>query len=149
MFKRFWRAVTPAVACLALAGCFLQPGKFNSALDLRKDGTFTFTYKGQIYMLALSKLAEEASKADASSEFVKQPCLNDDLKEHPCTAAEVAEQKRKWQEDKQQKPQQDEQNRAGDARDDGRNRPERSAGGHATGRAHAAAGRLAFGELPR
>lgn len=111
MFKRFWRAAVPALACLALTGCFLQPGKFDSALDLRKDGTFTFTYKGQIYMLALSKLAEEASKADASSEFVKQPCLNDDLKEHPCTAAEVAEQKRKWQEDKQQKLQQDQQNR--------------------------------------
>lgn len=111
MFKRLWRAALPALACLALTGCFLQPGKFDSTLDLRKDGTFTFTYKGQIYMLALSKLAEEAAKADANSEFVPQPCLDDDLNEHSCSAAELAEQKRTWEEAKQQKLQQDQQNR--------------------------------------
>ena len=111
MFKRFWRAVVPALACLVLTGCFLQPGKFDSTLDLRKDGTFTFTYKGQIYMLALSKMAEDANKADAAAPFVRQPCLDDNQDEHPCTKAELAEQRRKWREYKQQKLQQDQQNR--------------------------------------
>ena len=37
MFKWFRRAAMPALACLALSGCFLQPGKFDSTLDLRKD----------------------------------------------------------------------------------------------------------------
>jgi len=111
MFKRFWRAAVPVIACLALTGCFLQPGKFDSALDLRKDGTFTFTYKGQIYMLALSKMAEEAGKADAAAPFVGRPCLDEDQNEHPCTKAELAEQQSKWREERQQKLQQDQQNR--------------------------------------
>jgi hypothetical protein len=111
MFKGFWRAALPALACLVLASCFLQPGKFDSTLDLRKDGVFTFTYKGQIYMLALSKMAEDASKAEAAAPFVRQPCLDDNLDEHPCTKAQLAEQRRKWREEKQQKLQQDQQNR--------------------------------------
>jgi hypothetical protein len=111
MSKSFWRVVAPALACLALAGCFLQPGKFTSTLDLRKDGTFTFTYNGQIYMLALSKLAEESAKADAAAEFTPGPCTEGDLKERKCTAAEIAEQKRKWEEEKQEKLKQDQQNR--------------------------------------
>ena len=111
MFEKFWRAAVSLLACLALASCFLQPGKFDSTLDLRKDGTFTFTYKGQIFMVALSKLAEDAGKADAAAPFVKQPCLDEDQNEHPCSKAELAEQRRKWREEKQQKLQQDEQNR--------------------------------------
>ena len=62
LMKRIWRAAAPALACVLLSGCFLQPGKFESALDLRKDGAFTFTYKGQIYLLALSKIADLANK---------------------------------------------------------------------------------------
>jgi hypothetical protein len=111
MFKSFWRAIVPALACLALTSCFLQPGKFDSELDLHKDGTFTFTYKGQIYMLALSKLAEESAKADAAAEFSPEACTDDDFNERKCTTAEIAEQKRKWQEEKQDKLKQDEQNR--------------------------------------
>ncbi len=109
--KSIWRAAVPVLACLALSGCLLQPGNFASTLDLRKDGSFTFSYKGQIFMLALSKLANQAMKSDEVGEFVQQPCQGDDLKERPCTAAEIAEQKRKWEEDKQTKLEQDKQNK--------------------------------------
>ena len=37
----------------------------------------------------------------------QQPCQDEDFNEHQCTAAEVAEQKRNWEEDEQQKLQQD------------------------------------------
>ena len=110
MLQGLWRTVVPALACLALAGCFLQPGKFDSTLDLRQDGTFTFSYKGQIYMLALSKLAEESAKADQNDMFTPEKCTDHDFKDRPCSAAELAEQKRQWQEQKQQKLAQDKQN---------------------------------------
>jgi hypothetical protein len=110
MLKWFRRAL-PALACLALSGCFLQPGKFDSALDLRKDGSFTFTYKGQIYMLALSKIADMASKAEASSaEFTPETCYDDDLNERKCTADELAGQKRNWEEQKANKAKEDKNN---------------------------------------
>lgn len=35
-------------APLLLSGCFIMPGKFGSSLDLRKDGSFTFSYKGEV-----------------------------------------------------------------------------------------------------
>jgi len=110
MFKGFWRAAVPALACLALTGCFLQPGKFDSTLDLRKDGSFTFAYKGQIYLLALSKMADMAGKADASSAFAQQPCQDDDFNERKCTAAELAEQKRTWEGEQQKNKQQGQKN---------------------------------------
>lgn len=109
MFKWIRRAAVPALACLALTGCFLQPGKFDSTLDLRKDGAFTFTYKGQIYMLGLSKLAELASEAE-SGEFTPQACTDDDLQEHSCSADELAEQKRAWEDQQQNKKQEDRKN---------------------------------------
>ncbi len=99
------------VACLALSGCFLQPGKFDSTLDLRKDGSFTFAYKGQIYLLALSKIADMASKQESDGEkFVQQTCEDEDFKERTCTADEIAEQKRSWDEERQKKKQEDQKN---------------------------------------
>jgi len=112
MLKWFRRATAPALACLMLTGCFLQPGKFDSSLDLRKDGTFTFAYKGQIYMLALSRIADLASKAEAeNAEFAPEPCHDDDLGERTCTTEELTEQKRAWEKE-QQKKKQDEQKNA-------------------------------------
>jgi hypothetical protein len=111
MFKWFRRAAAPALACLMLGGCFLQPGKFDSTLDLRKDGSFTFAYKGQIYMLALSKIADLAAKAEsASAPFAAEACHDDELNERTCTADELAEQKRTWEQQQQNKRQENEKN---------------------------------------
>lgn len=107
MAKWFRRAL-PALACLALTGCFLQPGKFDSTLDLRKDGSFTYSYKGQIYMLALSKLADLAAKTDET--FTPQACHDDDFNDRKCTAAELADQKRSWEEERKNKKAEDEKN---------------------------------------
>jgi len=110
MFKWFRRAAVPALACLALTGCFLQPGKFDSTLNVRKDGSFTFSYKGQIYLLALSKIADMAGKAEAESAFAPETCHDDNLDERACTADELAEQKRTWENEKQAKKQEEAKN---------------------------------------
>nr|WP_166175913.1 hypothetical protein [Altererythrobacter segetis] len=111
MFTWFRRALVPALACLALSGCFLQPGKFDSTLDLRKDGSFTFAYKGQIYLLALSKMADMAGKAEtAGDQFVAEACHDDNFDERTCTAEELTEQKRAWEEGREKKKLEDQKN---------------------------------------
>lgn len=82
---------------LALSACLLTPGKFTSALDLRKDGRFTFTYTGEINLLALSKLAQMGD----SKTFTPSPCYDDDMNERKCSAAEQADQKKAWNEEQQ------------------------------------------------
>ena len=99
-----WRvglaAVFAAGAALALAACMVSPGKFTSTLDLRRDGTFTFSYDGQIYLLALSRLAEMANEEEASEDFVESPCWDDEgYEERACTEDEVAEQRTNWEQE--------------------------------------------------
>jgi hypothetical protein len=94
-----WRAAAAAafaaVASLALSACILSPGTFDATLDLRRDGRFTFSYNGQIYLLALSKLAEMSGQAE--EEFVASTCWDDDFNEHECTEEEIAEQREAWE----------------------------------------------------
>lgn len=42
------RSLGAIAALLALSACLVTPGKFESALDIRADRQFTFTYKGEI-----------------------------------------------------------------------------------------------------
>ena len=95
-----WRMAAAGVliaGALALSACIVSPGKFAATLDLRRDGTFTFTYDGEIYLLALSQLASMASEVEAAEEFVEQPCYDDDnWEERACTAEELAVQREDW-----------------------------------------------------
>ena len=82
------RAAGAAAVLLALmlAGCLLAPGRFVSALDIRKDRSFTFSYTGDIHILPLSKLGAKP--------FEPQPCYDDQsMEERACTAKELAEQR--------------------------------------------------------
>lgn len=96
-----WRAAAAAAivtaAALALTACIVAPGKFTSTFDLRNDGRFTFTYDGQIHLLALSRLAEMSAKADEEV-FAEAPCYDDEsFEERPCTEEETAEQRAQWE----------------------------------------------------
>ncbi len=97
-----WRAAAAAIvavgATLALSACIVSPGNFAATLDLRRDGTFTFTYEGEIYLLAMSQLAEMASQAEnAGGEFIEQPCYDDEtFEDRECTEEERAEQRENW-----------------------------------------------------
>ncbi|OYW45161.1 MAG: hypothetical protein B7Z33_04690 [Sphingomonadales bacterium 12-68-11] len=98
---RTWIACASLAALSLLASaCILAPGKFDATLDLRRDGHFSFTYTGQIHLLALSELASMANRADEDEEFVEQPCIDDeDFEERPCTAEEAAQQRDEWEAD--------------------------------------------------
>ncbi len=85
-------------AALALAACIVSPGKFEATFDVRRDGTFTFSYNGQIYLLALSRLAEMSAQDRANEEFVETPCYDDEtFEDRPCTEEELAEQRASWE----------------------------------------------------
>lgn len=92
------RLIAPllGLALILLGGCMLMPGRFVSELDLRQDGRFAFTYKGEIHLLALSRMMEQGRPAPR--EFEKSPCLSEETgEERPCTKAEADEQKTQWQ----------------------------------------------------
>lgn len=99
-FKAFAGAAL-AAASLLLTSCILMPGKFNSELILRADGTFAFTYTGDIHLVALSKIAADAAKAEqgaGKSSYEPQPCYDQEtIAERKCTASELARQKTDWE----------------------------------------------------
>ncbi|OCC25099.1 hypothetical protein MB02_05575 [Croceicoccus estronivorus] len=75
-----------------LSACFITPGHFTSTLDIRKNGQFSFTYQGEIFMLAFSKLGE-----DKNDVFSPASCYDGDTgEERDCTATELAEQRKEW-----------------------------------------------------
>lgn len=88
-------AVVVAALALLLGGCLLSPGKFTSTLDVRKGGAFTFTYDGEIHLLALSKLAQMGEQSGDT--FVAEACYDDDLNDRDCTDDELAEQRQAWE----------------------------------------------------
>lgn len=90
----------------ALSACLLTPGRFTSALDLRRDGRFTFSYAGEIHMLALSRLAQMGNKAKV---FEPETCYNDEAKERPCTAEELADQKKTFEDQRKERGTKDQQ----------------------------------------
>lgn len=84
--------------CLLLTACLISPGKFTSALDIRKDGRFSFSYTGEIYMLGLSKLAEMGNKSRSSSVYAPAPCYKEAgaMAERACTKDELTRQRSDW-----------------------------------------------------
>jgi hypothetical protein len=84
-----------AALSLLLTGCFITPGKFNSELHLANDGTFDFTYNGEIFFLGLSQLA---SMGDQAEEFEAEDCYDEETYEQrECTEADLDEQRAEWE----------------------------------------------------
>ena len=90
--RRGCAALLVCTLAALLSACFITPGHFTSALDIRKDGRFTFSYQGEIFLLAFSKLGEEAK-----DEFKPSPCIDDTTGEQrDCTGSELARQRKDW-----------------------------------------------------
>lgn len=93
------RALALAVlsaATLLLTGCLLTPGTFVSELNLRRDGSFSFSYRGDVHLLGLSKLGSEA--AGENQPFTPSPCHADDgVEERACSDEELAQQRKDWE----------------------------------------------------
>ena len=95
------RLLLALLSPLLLTSCFLTPGKFTSNLSLMKTGNFSYSYKGEIQLLALSKLAEMGK--NTPEEFEETPCFDDEFELRDCTKEEIAEQRADWEDSAQQR----------------------------------------------
>lgn len=95
MTRLRFRQTLAVLTSLLLAACLLTPGKFTSALDVRRDGAFTYSYTGEIHLLALSKLAEMGR---SGTTFTANTCSNPETGNiRECSREELAEQKSEWE----------------------------------------------------
>ena len=97
------------IGALRLAGCLIVPGKFDSALDLRTDGTFRFHYAGEIVFLPLTDMmkaktlqkaavATPSTAPDQTEVFSEKTCTKPETGEmRPCSADEIAAQRREYE----------------------------------------------------
>lgn len=78
---------------LLMTGCMLAPGKFVAELVLMRDGTFSYSYDGEIHLLSMSQLSQ-MGESFAEGEFVAESCYdNDTFEERECSAEELAQQR--------------------------------------------------------
>ena len=91
-FPRRMRVLAAACGALALSGCFLTPGKFDSELVLTEGGVFAFSYEGEITTMGLNQLAAMGNNASFEAE-----CFDDDMEPRDCTADEVTDQLANWE----------------------------------------------------
>jgi hypothetical protein len=88
---RHWiKRVIAIAAPLLLTGCLWGPGKFNSDLTLRKDGSFVLDYRGELVL----QVPEDQSTQPWTN--AKAKCT-EGAKPRPCTASEIADQKAEYE----------------------------------------------------
>ena len=86
--NRWTKHLFAVAAPLLLTGCLWGPGKFSSDLTLRKDGSFTLDYRGEIVL----QLPPDGEAPEPWKDSLAR-CTDSQAKERPCTAAEIATQK--------------------------------------------------------
>lgn len=104
---RDWiKRVFIAAAPLLLTSCLWGPGKFNSDLTLKKDGSFVLDYRGELVLqIPGDVITPEPWNDDKAKCYVGEDGLkprppirtissgSDVPKERPCTKAEISSQK--------------------------------------------------------
>jgi hypothetical protein len=80
LWSKKWAAIAVAVvAPLSLSGCLILPGEFASAMTVRKNGDFSFSYKGQIQLVGLANLLNNDFLSESGSEEFKAICYSDSI----------------------------------------------------------------------
>jgi len=88
------RRLFAIAAPLLLASCLWGPGKFNSNLALKKDGSFVLDYRGELVLqVPEDKDTQPWTNAKAKCSEGEKP--------RPCTAAEIAEQRTAYEKKRQ------------------------------------------------
>jgi hypothetical protein len=83
-FTKPWlRWTLPMLLCVLLSGCFFLPGKFASHLDIRRDGTYTFSYAGEL-VFAFPESTEQSWTDTMAHCFAigssgAQPCTQNEI----------------------------------------------------------------------
>ena len=83
--------------CLTLAGCFFVPGRFESSLEIHRDGTFSYRYSGVVAFLLPSE--EKMGAPVWSPDDAECFDLEADTA-RSCTEAEIAVRQREFDEER-------------------------------------------------
>lgn len=113
-----WPKILLALAApLVLTGCLWGPGKFASTLDLRKDGSFTLDYRGEMVLQlppdesitepwkeSMARCFKDGrtkllTSVKGSAQVLQEPPPGDEDEARPCTPAEIAELKSQYEAD--------------------------------------------------
>lgn len=109
-----FKALVAGAVALAVTGCqFLTPGNYDAAMTIRKNGSFTYRYTGEIQFLTQSGIMQQMAAKDAAEREAEvfnpdeQSCWNDEGEERACTKDEVAEKQKEWETNKAAKVEED------------------------------------------
>jgi hypothetical protein len=69
MLKKIATISMVSVSALALSGCLTLPGEFTSEAVINADGTYAFSYSGDVQIITLAMIMAEGAKASANREF--------------------------------------------------------------------------------
>lgn len=97
---------------LLLWGCFISPGKFDASLDLRRDGSFTYRYTGEILLISPKSVMGFGAEGESFDETQRcletlasgdmngdEPLVDDEptIQERDCTTDELKEMRAEWE----------------------------------------------------
>lgn len=105
------RIIATLAVTLALTACFYGPGAFTSTLDLHKNGTFAFAYKGEIVFLSPPDMMGGGSSDSAVWTDDMASCFKEEhtsegeaafnaagpVDSGTCSASEIAKQRKDWE----------------------------------------------------
>ncbi|PSJ40809.1 hypothetical protein [Allosphingosinicella deserti] len=111
---KLFRIVAAGALALLAAACLLTPGRFDASLDVRKDGSFTYKYAGELVFVspgsAAAAAATEEEPFDPEGQICTGAAADDSLEaeadaeadaasDEPrdCTPAELAEKRKEYE----------------------------------------------------
>ena len=104
---KYLKIAVIAAAALLLWSCVLVPGKFDAALSVRRDGSFTYRYTGEMVLLTSHATGDTAGDESAADLFDPdaQVCVEtvpDDVAlmgppKGTCTEGQIAEKRSEWE----------------------------------------------------
>ena len=99
-WARIARLFSAVMVPLLLTGCFLTPGAFDSSLDLRRDGTFSFAYKGEIVFAVPDDMMGGKPETWTDDKATCEDTNSSDgnsMDAGKCTPEQIAEQRKTWE----------------------------------------------------
>jgi hypothetical protein len=98
---KLFRIVAAGAVALLAWGCLLTPGRFESSLDLRRDGSFTYRYAGEVVFVSPGSTMSDIAAEDPPFDPDDQVCSGDE--DDPdairdCTPEEIAAKRKEHEE---------------------------------------------------
>lgn len=77
--SRLSKMAIVAVSAFALCGCLILPGEFESAMTVRQNGDFSFSYNGEIQLVGLANLLSNEYLKNSGTQAFQPMCWSDSI----------------------------------------------------------------------